>query len=197
MIILFFRLGNGGPERSSELSKTTQANGRSGQVTEPPAPRSFAWRLCLALPSHAGRGFASERRAQNSQKRLHRREISWRHKIGKGAEVRGRSRDEFCCPAPTRQRHAHPEPVQSPVLLQAVVFQIRFEAQHLSDLVLKIPSEKVNVIKYPAWLPRRPAVWVPAAPSLPARRISAVHPSPTFPDSHPCCLLHYFNPGVS
>lgn len=44
------------------------------------------------------------------------------------------------------QHHTHPEPVQSRVLLQAVVFQIRFEAQHLSDLVLKIPHEKVNVI---------------------------------------------------
>lgn len=35
------------------------------------------------------------------------------------------------------------------------------------------------------------------SPLLHLHQISAVHPLPTFPHSHPCCLLCYFNPGAS
>lgn len=55
LFILFFRLGNWGLECSSELAKTTQANGRSGQVLEHRAPSSFAGTLPgSAFPQGAG-----------------------------------------------------------------------------------------------------------------------------------------------
>lgn len=52
VIILFFRLGNRGLEC---LPKTTQVNGRSGQVPEPPALSSFVGTLPgCAFPQGAG-----------------------------------------------------------------------------------------------------------------------------------------------